>query len=154
MQLFFSDLHLSASRPKQVELFLECLKKAGKEALIGSILGDVDDKAGMPVSQVIGHMLYFFKSRPVGDVRDAALVGVQRGLAADGLGLVVLDAYRPDAVEQLVWAHTRGPAAVRRRPAREWCRASVGLLVRREVRRRLRGRDGGQAGLRRRRPPL
>ena len=37
-------------------------------------------------------------------------------------------------------AHTRGPAAVRRRPAREWCRASVGLLVRREARRRLSGR--------------
>merc|ERR1719215_384558 len=26
----------------------------------------------MPLAQVIGHMLYFFKSRPLGDVKDAA----------------------------------------------------------------------------------
>merc|ERR1719272_1792785 len=40
--------------------------------VIGAILGDVDDKAGMPISQIIGHMLYFYKSRPLGDVVDAA----------------------------------------------------------------------------------
>jgi hypothetical protein len=37
---------------------------------IGAILGEVDDKAGMPLSQIIGHMLYFYKSRPQGDVKD------------------------------------------------------------------------------------
>jgi len=40
--------------------------------VISALLGDIDDKAGMPLAQVIGHILYFFKSRPLGDVKDAA----------------------------------------------------------------------------------
>ena len=43
MQLFFSDLHLSPTRPKQVNLFLKCLEKAGKEANSVFILGDLFD---------------------------------------------------------------------------------------------------------------
>lgn len=39
--------------------------------VIGSILGDLDDQVGMPVSQLVGHMLYFRTSCPGGDVRDA-----------------------------------------------------------------------------------
>lgn len=34
--------------------------------VIGAVLGSLDDKAGVPITQVIGHMLYFFKSRPLG----------------------------------------------------------------------------------------
>jgi len=40
--------------------------------VIGALLGAADDEAGMPVSQVVGHLLYFFKSLPQGDVRDAS----------------------------------------------------------------------------------
>jgi len=39
--------------------------------VIGAVNGEVDDKAGMPLSQIIGHMLYFYKSRPLGDVQEA-----------------------------------------------------------------------------------
>jgi nicotinic acid phosphoribosyltransferase len=40
--------------------------------VLGAVMGEVDDKAGMPLSQLVGHMLYFFLSRPNGDVRDPA----------------------------------------------------------------------------------
>lgn len=40
--------------------------------VISGLLGDIDDMVGMPLSQVIGHMLYFFRSRPSGDVKEAA----------------------------------------------------------------------------------
>mmetsp|Transcript_112762 Transcript_112762/g.318766 ORF Transcript_112762/g.318766 Transcript_112762/m.318766 type:complete len:582 (-) Transcript_112762:209-1954(-) len=40
--------------------------------VIGALFGDYDDKAGVPLSQVVGHMLYFFLSRPGGDVQDPA----------------------------------------------------------------------------------
>merc|ERR1719502_1264414 len=40
--------------------------------VLGALLGDIDDQAGMPLSQIVGHALYFYKSRPQGDVRDAA----------------------------------------------------------------------------------
>jgi len=40
--------------------------------VISAILGEVDDKAGMPLAQVIGHILYFYKSRPQGDVKEVA----------------------------------------------------------------------------------
>jgi len=36
---------------------------------VGAVLGEVDDKAGMPLGQIIGHMLYFYTSRPLGDVQ-------------------------------------------------------------------------------------
>ncbi|CAE7437387.1 unnamed protein product [Symbiodinium natans] len=37
-----------------------------------AVLADVDDAAGLPMSQAVGHALYFLCSRPQGDVRDAA----------------------------------------------------------------------------------
>eukprot|EP00929_Paragymnodinium_shiwhaense_P058393 TRINITY_DN29233_c0_g2_i1.p1 TRINITY_DN29233_c0_g2~~TRINITY_DN29233_c0_g2_i1.p1 ORF type:complete len:592 (+),score=152.36 TRINITY_DN29233_c0_g2_i1:72-1847(+) len=40
--------------------------------VLSGVLGDIDDKSGVPLSQVVGHMLYFFLSRPNGDVRDAS----------------------------------------------------------------------------------
>ena len=43
MQLFFSDLHLSPERPDNTALFLDCLKKAGEEAVEVFILGDLFD---------------------------------------------------------------------------------------------------------------
>jgi hypothetical protein len=43
--------------------------------VIGACLGEVDDKAGMPLSQIIGHMLYFYRSRPLGDVAAAPQPG-------------------------------------------------------------------------------
>lgn len=63
-------LSLDAGVPKEL-----VPKPAGTHAhelsmTIGAILGEVDDKAGMPLSQIIGHMLYFYKSRPRGDVRE------------------------------------------------------------------------------------
>jgi len=39
--------------------------------VIGAVVGELDDKAGAPLSQLVGHMLYFFRSRPGGDVREA-----------------------------------------------------------------------------------
>ncbi|CAJ1450869.1 unnamed protein product [Effrenium voratum] len=36
-----------------------------------ALLGDVDDKAGVPLSQLVSHILYFLRSRPLGDVQDA-----------------------------------------------------------------------------------
>jgi len=36
--------------------------------VIGAVLGDVDDTVGMPLSQLVGHMLYFYESKPRGDV--------------------------------------------------------------------------------------
>jgi len=36
--------------------------------VLGSVLSDVDDKAGMPLSQLVGHMIYFYKSIPQGDI--------------------------------------------------------------------------------------
>eukprot|EP00913_Durusdinium_trenchii_P002279 g2104.t1 len=36
-----------------------------------AIFGETDDKAGVPISQLISHMLYFLRSRPRGDVREA-----------------------------------------------------------------------------------
>lgn len=38
--------------------------------VIGALLGDVDDEAGLPLSQIVGHTLYFFLSVPQGDVKD------------------------------------------------------------------------------------
>jgi len=38
----------------------------------GALLGDVDDEVGMPISQIIGHLAYFYKSLPQGDVREGA----------------------------------------------------------------------------------
>merc|ERR1719282_1478621 len=40
--------------------------------VLGAVIGDIDDKAGMPLSQAVGHMLYFLKSSPQGDVQDAS----------------------------------------------------------------------------------
>jgi len=37
--------------------------------VLGAVLGGVDDEVGAPLSQVVGHMLYFFCSLPQGDVR-------------------------------------------------------------------------------------
>mmetsp|Transcript_100959 Transcript_100959/g.292028 ORF Transcript_100959/g.292028 Transcript_100959/m.292028 type:complete len:581 (+) Transcript_100959:50-1792(+) len=42
------------------------------QMVISAIFGELDDKAGMPITQVIAHMLYFMCSLPQGDVRDAA----------------------------------------------------------------------------------
>mmetsp|Transcript_85978 Transcript_85978/g.199910 ORF Transcript_85978/g.199910 Transcript_85978/m.199910 type:complete len:576 (-) Transcript_85978:65-1792(-) len=39
--------------------------------VIGALLGEADDQVGMPMSQVVSHMLYFFTSMPQGDVRGA-----------------------------------------------------------------------------------
>ncbi|CAE7406227.1 unnamed protein product [Symbiodinium sp. CCMP2592] len=36
-----------------------------------AVLSDVDDAAGLPMSQAVGHALYFLCSRPGGDVREA-----------------------------------------------------------------------------------
>lgn len=38
--------------------------------VLSSLLGELDDKVGMPLSQVVGHMLYFLVCRPQGDVRE------------------------------------------------------------------------------------
>eukprot|EP00930_Biecheleria_cincta_P001980 TRINITY_DN103058_c0_g1_i1.p1 TRINITY_DN103058_c0_g1~~TRINITY_DN103058_c0_g1_i1.p1 ORF type:complete len:581 (+),score=116.58 TRINITY_DN103058_c0_g1_i1:224-1744(+) len=38
---------------------------------LSAVLGEVDDRVGMPLSQVVGHMAYFFLSCPNGDVQDA-----------------------------------------------------------------------------------
>jgi len=37
--------------------------------VMGAVMSALDDKAGMPVSQIVGHMAYFFLSVPRGDVR-------------------------------------------------------------------------------------
>mmetsp|Transcript_40371 Transcript_40371/g.72494 ORF Transcript_40371/g.72494 Transcript_40371/m.72494 type:complete len:569 (+) Transcript_40371:85-1791(+) len=52
-------------------------KPAGTHAhelsmVLSGILGEIDDKAGMPLSQVVGHTLYFLLSRPQGDVQEPA----------------------------------------------------------------------------------
>lgn len=39
--------------------------------VLGAVIGDVDDQVGMPLSQLVGHALYFYTSRPRGDVREA-----------------------------------------------------------------------------------
>jgi len=36
-----------------------------------SVLGELDDQAGVPLSQLIGHMMYFFLSMPRGDVKES-----------------------------------------------------------------------------------
>lgn len=38
---------------------------------LSAVLGEIDDRVGMPLSQVVGHMAYFFLSSPNGDVQDA-----------------------------------------------------------------------------------
>jgi len=40
--------------------------------VMGALLGEVDDEAGLPLSQLISHSLYFFLSLPRGDVTDEA----------------------------------------------------------------------------------
>lgn len=37
-----------------------------------AVFAELDNKAGVPLSQIISHMLYFLHSRPQGDVRDAS----------------------------------------------------------------------------------
>jgi hypothetical protein len=37
---------------------------------LGAILGEEDDRCGMPISQLVGHVLYFYRSLPQGDVRE------------------------------------------------------------------------------------
>jgi len=37
--------------------------------VLGSVLGELDDRAGLPLSQIVGHMLYFYLSVPHGDVK-------------------------------------------------------------------------------------
>jgi len=39
---------------------------------LAAILGDLDDQCGMPLSHVVSHVLYFYRSKPQGDVRDGA----------------------------------------------------------------------------------
>jgi len=39
---------------------------------MAAILGDLDDQCGMPLSHVVSHVLYFYRSKPQGDVRDGA----------------------------------------------------------------------------------
>lgn len=39
--------------------------------VIGAVMGELDDEVGMPLSQLVGHMLYFYRSCPKGDVREA-----------------------------------------------------------------------------------
>lgn len=54
----------------------ECVPRcAGTHAhelsmVLAALLGDADDEAGMPLSQMVGHSLYFYESRPQGDVQD------------------------------------------------------------------------------------
>jgi hypothetical protein len=43
---------------------------------LSAILGDLDDQCGMPLSHVVSHLLYFYRSRPQGDVRE----GVRKNL--------------------------------------------------------------------------
>ena len=38
--------------------------------VLSSVYGHLDDEAGVPLSQILGHALYFYRSRPQGDVRD------------------------------------------------------------------------------------
>jgi len=38
---------------------------------VGAVVGEIDDEVGMPLSQVVAHALYFYCSRPLGDVRAA-----------------------------------------------------------------------------------
>jgi len=70
MQLFFSDLHLSPTRPKQVNLFLKCLEKAGKEANSVFILGDLfeiwigDDVESEFVNKIKSGLLDFTTNGP------------------------------------------------------------------------------------------
>lgn len=40
------------------------------QMVLSALLGEVDDNAGMPLSMVISHLMYFYKSRPLGDVSD------------------------------------------------------------------------------------
>ena len=40
--------------------------------VLSAVMGDIDDKSGMPLSQIVGHTLYFFLSLPNGDVRDSS----------------------------------------------------------------------------------
>lgn len=52
-------------------------KAAGTHAhelsmVLGTVLGELDDRAGVPLAQVISHMMYFFLSRPQGDVQEAS----------------------------------------------------------------------------------
>lgn len=39
---------------------------------MAAILGDLDDRCGMPLSHVVSHVLYFYRSKPQGDVREGA----------------------------------------------------------------------------------
>lgn len=41
------------------------------QMVLSALLGDMDEKAGMPLSMVISHLMYFYRSRPQGDVTDA-----------------------------------------------------------------------------------
>jgi len=42
------------------------------QMVLSAVYGDLDDRAGMPITQVIAHVLYFMCSLPQGDVQDAA----------------------------------------------------------------------------------
>ena len=58
MKLFFADLHLSADRPAQTKLFLDCLYRASQTAISVFILGDLfdfwvgDDDSRIPHEEV------------------------------------------------------------------------------------------------------
>jgi hypothetical protein len=39
---------------------------------MAAILGDLDDQCGMPLSHVVSHILYFYRSKPQGDVKEGA----------------------------------------------------------------------------------
>jgi nicotinic acid phosphoribosyltransferase len=42
------------------------------QMVLSALLGELDEKVGMPLSMVISHLMYFYKSRPRGDVSDPA----------------------------------------------------------------------------------
>jgi len=79
-----ASLHLGTSSPTMRYWLLEAgvepervPRCAGTHAhelsmVFSALLGEVDDKAGVPLSQAIGHALYFHLSLPQGDVREPA----------------------------------------------------------------------------------
>lgn len=70
--------------------------------VLSAVLGGVDDAAGMPLSQLVGHMAYFYKSMPQGDVREA--------------GRKMLMPMLPDTLGSLAFMKTAGHLSVPRGP--------------------------------------
>lgn len=46
--------------------------------VLSAVFGDLDDRVGMPLSQIIGHCTYFFQSPPKGDVKSELPNGSSR----------------------------------------------------------------------------